>query len=113
MPPPVLGRGRHGHLVAMLGNPSTCTNRNPIPGAPGPERKLQALADPEVRQRVRLERVTEQVEVHFDTLVYLDDHGFAPGADADVAAKAPDGTLTMGIDGNTLELAGRLYVSAL
>ena len=72
MPPPVLGRGRHGHLVAMLGNPSTCTNRN---------------------------------------------YGFAPGADADVAAKAPDGTLTLGIDGNTLalgpELAGRLYVSAL
>ncbi len=103
-------------LVAMLGNPTTCPHGNPIPGAEGPKRTLRSLADSEVGQRVRLERVTEQVEVDFDVLVYLDDHGFIPGVDADVAARAPDGTLTLGVYGKTLalgpELASRLYVSS-
>jgi hypothetical protein len=63
---------------------------------------------------VRLERVTEQVEVDQDALVYLDSHGFIPGAEATVKSKAPDGTLNLDLKEGTMamgpNLARLLYV---
>ena len=103
-------------LVVLLGNPSTCPHGNPIPGAPASKRHLTALADSKPGDRVRLERVTEQVEVDTATLKHLDAHGFIPGADAEVRAKAADGTLTLEVDEGTLsiepELAAQLFVEA-
>jgi len=102
-------------LVVLLDNPATCPHGNPIPGAGGPERDLSALADSVPGDQVRLERVTEQVEVDMDALVYLDSHGFVPGVDAEVRAKAPDGTLTLALDGGSIALgpalASQLYVA--
>jgi DtxR family Mn-dependent transcriptional regulator len=102
-------------LVALLENPTTCPHGNPIPGA-GPERDdLLALAEVNLGERVRLERVTEQVEVDLEALVYLDDHGFIPGADAEVRSRAPDGTVTLDLDEGTIALGPalttQLYVS--
>ena len=102
-------------IVALLNNPTTCPHGNPIPGAGGPERNLTALAELEPGDQVRLERVTEQVEVDLEALIYLDSHGFVPGADAEVRAKAPDGTLTLELGEGTIALgpalAGQLYVA--
>ena len=102
-------------IVALLGNPPTCPHGNPIPGAGGPERDLSALAEFEPGDQVRLERVTEQVEVDYEALMYLDSHGFIPGAGATVSAKAPDGTLTLALDQGTIALgpalASQLYVA--
>ena len=102
-------------LVVLLDNPATCPHGNPIPGAGGPERDLSALADSQPGDHVRLERVTEQVEVDLEALVYLDSHGFIPGAGAEVRAKAPDGTLTLALDGGSIALgpalASQLYVA--
>ena len=102
-------------LVVLLGNPATCPHGNPIPGAGGPERDLWALAESEPGDRIRLERVTEQVEVNLDALVYLDGHGFIPGAAGEVRSKAPDGTLTIELEDSTIALgptlAGQLYVA--
>ena len=88
---------------------------NPIPGAGGPERDLSALAGSEPGDHVRLERVTEQVEVDLEALIYLDSHGFIPGADAEVRSKAPDGTLTLELEDGTIALgpglASQLYVA--
>jgi len=102
-------------LVALLGNPATCPHGNPIPGSDGPERELWALAEFEPGDHVRLERVTEQVEVDLDALIYLDGHGFTPGAGAEVRSKAPDGTLTLALDGGTIALgpalASQLFVA--
>ena len=102
-------------IVALLGNPATCPHGNPIPGAGGPERHLSALAGSEPGDHVRLERVTEQVEVDMEALIYLDSHGFVPGAAAEVRSKAPDGTLTLALDQGTIALgpalASQLYVS--
>ena len=104
-------------LVALLDNPATCPHGNPIPGA-GPARDdLSALAGCEPGDHVRLERVTEQVEVDYEALIYLDEHGFIPGAAAEVRAKAPDGTLTLELTGGSIALgpalAAQLYVSDL
>jgi DtxR family Mn-dependent transcriptional regulator len=102
-------------LVILLGNPATCPHGNPIPGAGGPVRDLSALAGSEPGDRIRLERVTEQVEVDLDALIYLDSHGFVPGVDAQVRSKAPDGTLTLALEEGTIALgpalASQLFVS--
>jgi DtxR family Mn-dependent transcriptional regulator len=102
-------------LVILLGNPPTCPHGNPIPGAGGPERNLSALAGFEPGDHIRLERVTEQVEVDLDALIYLDSHGFVPGVDAEVRAKAPDGTLTLDLEEGSIAigaaLASQLFVS--
>jgi len=102
-------------IVALLGNPATCPHGNPIPGAGGPDRDLSALAGLEPGDQLRLERVTEQVEVDLDALIYLDTHGFVPGVDAEVQAKAPDGTLTLALREGTIALgpalAAQLYVA--
>ena len=103
-------------LVVILGNPSTCPHGNPIPGAPAQKRRLTALADSEPGDHIRLERVTEQVETDTKSLTYLDAHGFIPGVDAEVRAKAADGTLTLEVDDGELsilpDLAAQLYVAA-
>ena len=61
------------HLVELLGNPSTCPHGNPIPGAervddPAPQ---VSLADVEPGGPVRLERITEEVELDMASLEYL------------------------------------------
>jgi DtxR family transcriptional regulator, Mn-dependent transcriptional regulator len=102
-------------LVILLDNPPTCPHGNPIPGAGGPVRDLTALAGSEPGDKVRLERVTEQVEVDLDALIYLDSHGFVPGVDAEVRSKAPDGTLTLDLAEGSIALgpalASQLFVS--
>jgi DtxR family Mn-dependent transcriptional regulator len=102
-------------LVELLGNPTTCPHGNPIPGTTAPDRRLTALADSKPGDHVRLERVTEQVEVDTASLTYLDEHGFIPGADAEVQSRADDGTLTLQLDEGEIalspELAEQLFVA--
>jgi len=101
-------------LVALLDDPATCPHGNPIPGSGRPPQPLRVLSGAQLGDQVRLGRITETVEVDLDTLVYLDSHGFRPGATADVKDRSPDGTLTLAVDGETLAispvLAAQLYV---
>ncbi len=104
-------------LIALLGNPQTCPHGNPIPGSGprvGPD--VVALSSVPGGERVRLERVTEQVEIDPAALAYLSHHGFLPGTDARVTDRAPDGTLTLEFDEHTIALGPaltqQLYVSA-
>jgi DtxR family Mn-dependent transcriptional regulator len=103
-------------LVELLEHPTTCPHGNPIPGAGAHQENLFALTESEPGDTIRLERVTEQVEIDMDSLTYLSEHHFTPGADAKVKAKAPDGTLTLQLDKGTIALgpalAAQLYVAA-
>jgi DtxR family Mn-dependent transcriptional regulator len=103
-------------LVELLEHPTTCPHGNPIPGSNAPDRDLTRLTDTEPGARVRLERVTEVVEIDQQALTFLAEHNLVPGADATVKAKAPDGTLTLELDGETVALgpalADQLYVAA-
>jgi len=105
-------------LVLILGDPATCPHGNPIPGSANLARTLRpllALADIEPGQKVRFERLGEEVELDGTTLRYLDDAGFIPGADAMVTDRGPDGTLLLDARGTTLvlgaDLCQRLYVT--
>jgi DtxR family Mn-dependent transcriptional regulator len=101
-------------LVELLEHPTTCPHGNPIPGAGAARDDLVALVDSEPGDAVRLERVTELVEIDMDSLTYLSDHHFTPGTDATVRSKAPDGTLTLELAGGTIALgptlASQLFV---
>jgi DtxR family Mn-dependent transcriptional regulator len=101
-------------FVEILGNPSTCPHGNPIPGAPQSGVDQHRLADAEPGEHVRLARITEQVEVDLGALQYLSEHGFVPGAGAEVRAKAPDGTLTLELGGSLVAfgpaMCRQLYV---
>ncbi len=102
-------------LIVLLNNPSTCPHGNPIPGTVQRPLDLHALSESTPGDRVRLERVTELVEIDSESLSYLSDHGLRPGAKAEVTAKAPDGTMTLEVDGEPLalgaSLATQLYVA--
>ena len=103
-------------LVVVLGNPATCPHGNPIPGASSVQRSTRVLSTAEPGEKVRLERITETVELDAEVLSYLDAHGFRPGATAVVTERAPDGTLTLAVGGATMSvgqrLADELYVAA-
>ncbi len=112
-------------LVELLGHPLTCPHGNPIPGAVAhPPSGVAAtpvaqspLSQATPGDRVRLERVTEQVEIDANALTYLSTHGFLPGTAALVTAKAPDGTLTLDLGGPTIALgpaiAAQLFVAPM
>lgn len=101
-------------LVALLDDPASCPHGNPIPGSRRAVRPLRPLAESAVGDEVRLGRISERVELDGESLQYLDSHGFRPGAVATVKDRAPDGTLTLLVEGGTLAcsplLASRLYV---
>jgi len=94
-------------LVELLGNPSTCPHGNPIPGAPraGERTAQMSLSDVEPGETVRVERITEEVELDMASLEFLDEHGLIPGRSARVTDRAPDGTLTVEVEGSKVSLA--------
>jgi DtxR family Mn-dependent transcriptional regulator len=104
-------------LVVLLGDPATCPHGNPIPGSgsatsPQVQRPLAEIAP---GTRVRLERISEDVEIDLGSLTYLDENGFIPGATALVTSRGPDGTLILEVGASTVafgsELSRRLYVA--
>jgi DtxR family Mn-dependent transcriptional regulator len=102
-------------LQELLGHPRTCPHGNPIPGAKRRTTKVRPLTQVEKGDSIRLERISERVEDDHASLVYLAEHDFRPGAPATVLAKAPDGTITLDVEGNAVAigptLAALLFVS--
>jgi DtxR family Mn-dependent transcriptional regulator len=103
-------------IRAKLDNPQTCPHGNPIPGAGAPEIELVLLSQTQAGDAIRLERVSEELEIDHDALVYLDDHGFVPGVVGRVSTVAPDQTRLVTLDGDTTiavgsSIAHSLYVS--
>jgi len=104
-------------LVILLGDPGTCPHGNPIPGAAITTsiEGQRPLAEMKPGTRVRLERISEDVEIDMGSLAYLDEHGFVPGATAVVSSRAPDGTLMLKVGTSTLafgsDLSRRLFVA--
>jgi len=108
-------------FVEILGNPTTCPHGSPIPDSGAVPEPQVPLADVRAGTPVHLVRITEQVEADWDALVYLSVHGVIPGRDAVVRDRAPDGTLTLELDGGRPgqrtvavgpDMARQIFVSA-
>jgi DtxR family Mn-dependent transcriptional regulator len=95
-------------LVEVLGHPTTCPHGNPIPGSGTMPPKVSMLSDSRQGDHVRLERVTEMIEIDQNSLSYLSDHGFVPGTEAVVTSRAPDGTLILNLGRRTIALGPAL-----
>jgi DtxR family transcriptional regulator, Mn-dependent transcriptional regulator len=86
-------------FAEILGHPTTCPHGNPIPGEPHDPAPQRAMSDFATGEHFRLVRITERVEDDTQTLAYLAEHGLLPGRGARVRSRAPDGTLTLELEG--------------
>jgi len=88
-------------LVELLGDPATCPHGNPIPGShsSAPTVPTRPLTEVAAGERVRLLRVSEEVELNLGSLTLLDESGFVPGAVAMVGTRDPDGNLNLTVEG--------------
>lgn len=101
-------------MVAKLGKPTTCPHGNPIPGAGYRQPQLIPLAAIANTSMI-LHRISEELELDPDIMGFLDDCGLRPGAVVELAAKTPDGTLTIRVNGKDQVgigsfIADRLFV---
>jgi DtxR family Mn-dependent transcriptional regulator len=106
-------------LVELLGDPATCPHGNPIPGShsPAPDEPTRSLTEVAQGERVRLLRVSEEVELNLGSLTLLDEGGFVPGAIARVGKRDGDGSLNVTVEGAAAirlpqDLSDRLFVGA-
>jgi DtxR family Mn-dependent transcriptional regulator len=97
-------------LVDILGDPGSCVHGNPIPGSRNEVRvdDLRPLHDVEAGTRVRLERLTEDLELELSVMRYFEDSGLMPGADIRVLGTAPDGTMTLEVGREKVGLGSHL-----
>jgi DtxR family Mn-dependent transcriptional regulator len=107
-------------LVELLGDPATCPHGNPIPGShsPAPSTPVHSLTEADTGERVRLFRISEEVESNLGSLTLLDEGGFIPGVVATVGERDPEGSVEVTVDGGgdairvSRDLSDRLYVGA-
>jgi DtxR family transcriptional regulator, Mn-dependent transcriptional regulator len=121
-----LEAGRWEHVISdeveerlriILDDPNTCPHGNPIPGTQREASKVVqfALSEAAVGDHIRLERVTETVEIDDRAMAYLAQISFITGSVGKVSTKAPDGTMSILIGEQTVavgaELSTNLYVA--
>ncbi len=107
-------------LIELLGDPATCPHGNPIPGSGSPLSDVvtRPLAQVDTGERVRLMRISEEVELNMVSLTLLGEGGFIPGVVAVVGARGDDGATEVLVEGRPLvlrlsaELSDRLFVGA-
>lgn len=97
-------------VAAILNDPATCPHGNPIPGSSHPVDLSDLRPLPTFRPgaRVVLLRLTEDLELDLDVMRYLEETGLMPGATVAVRDLAPDGTMTLQVDGRQVGLGPEL-----
>jgi DtxR family Mn-dependent transcriptional regulator len=83
----------------LLGEPTTCPHGNPIPGSDYVEPDSAPLAQLPVGESFTVRRIPEELEFTPGLLEFLEASSLRPGCSGVVTAAAPDGTLTVEIDG--------------
>jgi DtxR family Mn-dependent transcriptional regulator len=105
-------------FVRLLEDPATCVHGNPIPGSSHAvdQSDLHPLQEIAPGDSVRLERLTEDLELDLDVMLFFEESGLMPGAEITVVAVAPDGTRTLEVRGEKValgeHLADNLWVRA-
>jgi len=97
----VIGPAVEDAMVRVLGSPTTCPHGNPIPGSGYKAGSTRTLASVDVGSEFIVQRIPESLEFQPGVLEFLEDCHIVPGATGMLAASAPDGTVTLDIDGRT------------
>jgi DtxR family Mn-dependent transcriptional regulator len=106
-------------FVDLLNDPPTCVHGNPIPGSSHQvdQEELRPLEEAPPDTRLRLERLTEDLELDLSVMRFFEDSGLMPGAELRVIEVAPDRTLTLDVGGKRValgaQLADNLWVRSL
>ncbi len=97
-------------IVELLDDPGTCVHGNPIPGSSHEvdQSALRPLHEVEPGGRVRLERLTEDLELDLDVMRFFEESRLMPGAQIRVRSVAPDGTMSLEVDGRNVALGAHL-----
>jgi DtxR family transcriptional regulator, iron-dependent repressor len=97
-------------IADILQDPATCPHGNPIPGSKHPvdHSKLRPLQAHAPGDQVVLERLTEDLELDLGVMRYFEENGLMPGAAISVSGVAPDGTMTLEVDGRRVGLGSDL-----
>ncbi len=86
-------------LIVLLGKPTRCPHGNPIPGTSGAYAApgvLSPLSEASEGDRVVIDRISEEAELHQQALEYLERNGLLPGRELVVEEVAPyAGTMTV------------------
>jgi DtxR family Mn-dependent transcriptional regulator len=117
----VISDAVEARLVELLGDPATCPHGNPIPGTgstavPVSTRPLTEVGSGE---RVRLVRISEEVELNLGSLTLLGEGGFIPGVVAVVGERDRDDNLEVQVEGGdetlhlSADLTDRLFVGSV
>jgi DtxR family Mn-dependent transcriptional regulator len=105
-------------ILEKLDGEPTCPHGNPIPGTEVSVKwaDLKPVAAMNVGETGKLSRLLEDVELNHDVLKYLEDNNLMPGRSMKLTAVAPDGTLSLEVEGEPVALgsvlAGNLWVLA-
>jgi DtxR family transcriptional regulator, Mn-dependent transcriptional regulator len=97
-------------ILAKIDGEPTCPHGNPIPGAESaiPWSDLTPVGKMPLGSQAKLVRLLEDVELDHDVLKYLEDHKLLPGNMLELADIAPDGTMTLRVEGKTVALGPAL-----
>jgi DtxR family Mn-dependent transcriptional regulator len=97
-------------LVAILDDPGACPHGNPIPGSSHEVdvSALVALRDLSAGTSAIVRRLTEDLELELDVMRFLQDSGLMPGGELRVEGLAPDGAMSLSVDGRAVALGAHL-----
>ncbi len=102
-------------MWAVLENPKTCPHGNPIPGAGYRPPHMKPMSEMEPGESMRLERISEELELDAEMMRFLDESGLRPDAQVRLVQRDPRGTVTIEVDGSVVGVgqfpAERLFVS--
>lgn len=91
-----------GALDRFLGSPTTCPHGNPIPGSDYVADDTHRLVDHPVGDEFLIKRIPEELEFTPGLLEFLESSDLLPGRSGRVTALAPDGTVTVEVDGKAV-----------
>ena len=86
----------------LRGDPTTCPHGNPIPGAAYTTPDTVVLARVPVATAFVVARIPEELEFTPGLLEFLEGASLRPCTAGEVTAAAPDGTVTVRIDGREI-----------
>jgi DtxR family transcriptional regulator, Mn-dependent transcriptional regulator len=97
-------------LVAILDDPGACPHGNPIPGSAHEVdvSAFVALRDVEPGTSATVRRLTEDLELELDVMRFLEESGLTPGGVLRVEGIAPDGTMSLSVEGRAVALGAHL-----
>jgi DtxR family Mn-dependent transcriptional regulator len=97
-------------LVAILDDPGACPHGNPIPGSSHEVdvSAFVALRDLSAGTTAIVRRLTEDLELELDVMRFLQDSGLMPGGELRVEGLAPDGAMSLSVDGRAVALGAHL-----